>query len=32
MGPARFDEKADILDPSYDVNHWSTGKYAPIAK
>jgi branched-chain amino acid transport system substrate-binding protein len=32
MGPVRFDQKGDILDPSYDINQWSAGKYAPIAK
>jgi branched-chain amino acid transport system substrate-binding protein len=32
MGPVRFDKKGDVLDPSYDINLWSAGKYAPIAK
>jgi branched-chain amino acid transport system substrate-binding protein len=32
MGPVRFDKKGDVLDPSYDINQWSAGKYAPIAK
>ena len=32
MGPVRFDKKGDVLDPSYDINIWSAGKYAPIAK
>ena len=32
MGPVRFDRKGDILDPSYDINQWSAGKYAPIAR
>jgi branched-chain amino acid transport system substrate-binding protein len=32
MGPVRFDSKGDILNPSYDINIWSAGKYAPIAK
>jgi len=32
MGPVRFDSKGDVLDPSYDINVWSAGKYAPIAK
>jgi branched-chain amino acid transport system substrate-binding protein len=32
MGPVRFDSKSDTLDPRYDINVWSAGKYAPIAK
>ena len=32
MGPVRFDSKGDILDPRYDINMWSAGKYAPIAQ
>jgi branched-chain amino acid transport system substrate-binding protein len=32
IGPVRFDGKGDILDPRYDINVWSAGKYAPIAK
>jgi branched-chain amino acid transport system substrate-binding protein len=32
MGPVRFDAKGDILNPSYDINIWSAGKYGPIAK
>jgi branched-chain amino acid transport system substrate-binding protein len=32
MGPVRFDSKGDILDPRYDINVWTGGKYAPIAK
>jgi branched-chain amino acid transport system substrate-binding protein len=32
MGPVRFDNKGDVLDPSYDINIWSAGKYTPIAK
>ena len=32
MGPVRFDQKGDVLDPSYDINQWTAGKYAPIAK
>ena len=32
MGPVRFDNKGDVLDPTYDINQWSAGKYAPIAK
>jgi branched-chain amino acid transport system substrate-binding protein len=31
MGPVKFDGKGDILDPRYDINMWSAGKYAPIA-
>src|SRR5262249_47313624 len=29
MGPVRFDSKGDVLNPSYDINIWSAGKYAP---
>ena len=32
MGPVRFDKKGDVLDPSYDINVWSAGKYAHITK
>ena len=32
MGPVKFDRKGDILDPRYDINMWSAGKYAPIAQ
>jgi branched-chain amino acid transport system substrate-binding protein len=32
MGPVRFDDKGDIRDPRYDINMWTAGKYAPIAK
>jgi branched-chain amino acid transport system substrate-binding protein len=32
MGPVKFDSKGDILDPRYDINMWSAGKYAPIAQ
>jgi branched-chain amino acid transport system substrate-binding protein len=32
MGPVRFDSKGDIKDPSYDINMWKEGKYAPIAQ
>ena len=31
MGPVKFDAKGDIKDPSYDINEWKEGKYAPIA-
>src|SRR5579863_262666 len=32
MGPVKFDGKGDILDPRYDINMWSAGKYGPISK
>src|SRR5271166_6824765 len=32
MGPVKFDSKGDILDPRYDINMWSAGKYGPIAQ
>ena len=32
MGPVKFDSKGDIKDPTYDINKWHEGKYAPIAK
>src|SRR6516225_9184524 len=32
MGPVRLDNKGDVRDPSYDINQWTAGKYAPIAK
>lgn len=32
VGDIVFDEKSDLKDASYDINHWSDGKYAPIAK
>ncbi len=32
MGSVRFDKKGDVLDPSYDINQWTAGKYGPIAK
>jgi branched-chain amino acid transport system substrate-binding protein len=32
MGPVKFDSKGDIKDPTYDINKWSEGKYAPITK
>ena len=31
VGPVRFDNKGDVRDPSYDINVWSAGKYAPVA-
>jgi branched-chain amino acid transport system substrate-binding protein len=31
LGPVRFDAKRDVLDPRYDINMWSAGKYWPIA-
>jgi branched-chain amino acid transport system substrate-binding protein len=32
MGPVKFDGKGDIKDPTYDINKWSQGQYAPIVK
>ena len=32
LGPIQFDAKGDIKDPSYDINLWHEGKYAPIAQ
>jgi branched-chain amino acid transport system substrate-binding protein len=32
LGPVRFDSKGDILDPRYDINMWSAGKYGPVAQ
>jgi branched-chain amino acid transport system substrate-binding protein len=32
MGPVKFDAKGDIKDPSYDINVWKEGEYAPIAQ
>jgi branched-chain amino acid transport system substrate-binding protein len=31
LGPIALDKKGDIKDPSYDINKWHEGKYAPIA-
>jgi hypothetical protein len=31
-GARRIDKYGDVLDPSYDIKVWSTGKYAPIIK
>ena len=31
MGPVKFDAKGDIKDPTYDINKWHEGKYAPIS-
>ena len=31
MGTVKFDAKGDIKDPSFDINVWKEGKYAPIA-
>jgi branched-chain amino acid transport system substrate-binding protein len=31
VGPVRLDSKGDILDPRYDINMWSAGKYADRA-
>ena len=32
LGSVRFDSKGDILDPRYDINKWTAGKYAPIVE
>jgi branched-chain amino acid transport system substrate-binding protein len=32
LGSVRFDSKGDVLDPRYDINKWSAGKYAPIVE
>jgi branched-chain amino acid transport system substrate-binding protein len=32
LGPVKWDSKGDIKDPTYDINQWSAGKYAPIAQ
>jgi len=32
LGDVKFDEKGDIVDPRYDINQWSAGKYAPVAQ
>ena len=32
MGPVKLDSKGDILDPRYDINMWSAGKYGPITQ
>ena len=32
MGPVEFDAKGDIKDPSFDINQWKEGKYAPVAQ
>ncbi|TBW38756.1 branched-chain amino acid ABC transporter substrate-binding protein [Siculibacillus lacustris] len=31
LGSIALDKKGDIKDPSYDINKWHEGKYAPIA-
>ena len=31
VGPVRFDEKGDVIEPRFDLNQWRAGKYAPIA-
>lgn len=32
VGSVIFDEKGDLKNASYDINRWSNGSYAPIAK
>ncbi len=32
VGTVTFDEKGDLKNASYDINRWSNGAYAPIAK
>jgi len=32
VGDVKFDAKGDIKDPTYDINQWKEGKYAPIAQ
>jgi branched-chain amino acid transport system substrate-binding protein len=32
LGPVALDAKGDLKDPSFDLNRWSDGKYAAIAK
>jgi branched-chain amino acid transport system substrate-binding protein len=32
VGPVTFDAKGDLKNASYDINRWSNGAYAPIAK
>lgn len=32
VGSISFDEKGDMTGASYDINRWSKGSYAPIAK
>ena len=32
LGDVRLDGKGDVKDPTYDINVWREGKYAPIAK
>lgn len=30
VGPLKFDQKGDVVDPRFDLNRWSAGKYAPV--
>ncbi|MBV9076299.1 MAG: branched-chain amino acid ABC transporter substrate-binding protein [Methylobacteriaceae bacterium] len=30
VGPVRFDQKGDILDPRYEINVWHDGRYAAM--
>ena len=32
VGSVTFDQKGDLKNASYDINRWSNGRYAPIAK
>jgi branched-chain amino acid transport system substrate-binding protein len=32
LGTIKLDAKGDVKDPTYDINKWSDGKYAAIAK
>jgi len=32
LGAVKLDAKGDVKDPTYDINKWSDGKYAAIAK
>lgn len=32
VGPVKFDEKGDVVEPRFDLNTWSAGKYAPLAQ
>lgn len=32
LGTIRLDSKGDMKDPSFDMNQWAAGKYAPISQ
>jgi branched-chain amino acid transport system substrate-binding protein len=32
LGTIRLDSKGDMKDPSFDMNKWAAGKYAPISQ